>query len=161
MSDHPFYIFNRKELILVLALFILGIIIGSTLLNLYVSKKIDTLILDNKDLQNKIKEQSKQIDQLEKNITKYKQYNQYFIKGLKIQLETDLNKHAQQIIKKTVFELLSDQIGREFFSIDHLLLANNIDDRYIELEDKKVLLQLIGMWPNRDKLNVYIKVTNE
>lgn len=148
----PIFVFTRNELIYLLVLFLLGIIIGATLLNLFLSQQVDRLILEKKHLEVKVKEQEDQIKQLEEN--KYK-YN--YIRKLTINLDTDVNKHTQQVIKNKIRDLLSGLLGKEIKSIDPLLLWDVINDRYIPVEDKTFHLHLEIMVIT-EELQLYIKV---
>jgi len=152
--SHPFLVFNRSELIYIIVIFILGIIIGATALNIYISQQIDKLIYEKKELENSLQENQKEINKLEKNLAKQK-HN--FIRTLKITLETELNKHNQQAVKKKLQELLSGIIGKEITLLDPLLLRDIINNRYILIEDNTFQLHLLYM-VIQENLELYIKV---
>ncbi len=152
--SHPFLVFNRSELIYIIAIFILGIIIGATALNIYISQRIDRLMYEKKELQNALYENEKRIEKLEKNLKKEK-HN--FIRTLNITLESDLNKHNQQAVKKKLQELLSGITGKEIALLDPLLLRDIINDRYIIIEDNTFQLHLLYM-VIQENLELYIKV---
>ncbi len=153
MTSH-FLVFNRTEFIYIIVIFILGIIIGATALNIFVSRKIDSLIYEKKELQNSLEDNKKQIEELETNLARQK-HN--FIRELNINLETELNKHNQQAVKEKIRELLSGIIGKEINLLDPLLLRDIINERYIIIEDNTFQLHLLYMVV-QEKLELYILV---
>ncbi len=155
--SNPFFIYTGKELIYLLVIFLLGIILGATFLNIYISQKIDKLILEKKELENKSQEQQKQIKRLEENLKKQKHH---FIQSLSVKLKTDLNKHTQQEIIKKIHELLARVPGQEFTQIDPLLLRDIINDRYIIVEDNSYHLHLVYL-VIKEKLELYIEVNTD
>jgi hypothetical protein len=152
---NTFYIYTKKELIFLLTIFILGFITGATLLNIYLSQRIDTLILNKNELESTVEDQKNQINKLEENL---KIHKQHFINKLNISLETDLNKHTQQEISKKIRELLSGLIGQEISEVNPLLMREVINKRYIIIEKNTYQLHLIYM-VIREELEIYIKVT--
>ncbi len=152
--SHPFLVFNRSQLIYIIVIFILGIITGATILNIYISQRIDRLIYEKKELENALYENEEQIEKLEKNLAKQK-HN--FIRELNIILDTELNKHKQQAVKEKLRELLSGVVGKEIDVIDPLLLREIINERYIKIENNTFQLHLIFM-VIQAKLELYIKV---
>ena len=155
--SHPFYIFSRDELRYVIALFILGIILGALFLNLYISKKMDTLILKKKELQKNITQQKQQIQKLKKNLKKHKRE---FIKEANIKIKTDLNQHAQQEVKSKIYQLLDNQIGKEISKFDPLDVIDIFDNRYIPIEDKKFLLNFQYLIIYNEEMFLHLKVND-
>ncbi len=157
--SNPFLIFTREQLIYLIAVFLLGIVIGSTLLNLYVSYRIDELILQNNKLKSTIKEKNTEIEQLEKNI---KDYRQQFIQTINIDFKTDLNKHLQQKLKEKTKELLTNLRGRNINDLDLLLiLENTLNNRQLSIENKNITLHLFYVSYIDDQLNLIIIVHDQ
>lgn len=153
--SNPFFVYTNRELLYLLVIFVLGIILGATFLNIFISQKIDKLILKKKELETKYQEQEKQIKQLEKNLKKQKQH---FIQSLAVKLKTDLNKHTQQEIIKKIHKLLARIPGKEFKKVDPLLLRDIINNRYIMVENKSYHLKLIYL-VIKEELELYIEVS--
>lgn len=130
--SNPFYIFTREQLRYILAIFILGIFIGSTGLNLVVSNKIDNLILTRNELEKEIEQQNQKIEQLEENI---REHRNTFITDINIEINSDLNQHKQQEINDIIYQLLENQMGKEVSEFDPYVIKDIIDDRPVSLED--------------------------
>lgn len=128
-------------------------ILGATLLNLYISPKIDKLMLEKNNLQATVDEQKLQIEKLNENLNK-----QSFINKITIELKTDLNKHTQHEIIKKIRKLLDGIMGMEVKNIEPLLLRDIINDRYIPVEDKNYLLKLNFISIVSQELQLYITV---
>ncbi len=154
--SNPFFIFTRTELIYLLVVFLLGIILGATLLNLYLSQQIDRLIYEKNSLENQLEENQKQIENLEKNLEEQK-HN--FVKSINIKLESDLNKHSQQAVKEKIQNLLSRVPGQEISKIEPLLLRDIINERLINVDDNTFQLHLLYLVLQED-LELYIEVSS-
>lgn len=154
---NSFYIFTKSEIYYVIALFILGIILGATLLSLFISHQVDQLILENKSLKNELESQNKQIEKLNKNLIKQKKN---IISDIQIMLETNLNKHTQQELKKNLNTILESLIGKELKELDPLLIRDTINDRYIHIEDKAYKITLIYMIL-QEEIQIYLKAVEE
>lgn len=148
----PIFTYTRNELIYLVVIFLLGIIIGATLLNIYSGKIIDRLILEKNDLQAEVEEQKQQIEQLEKH--KY----QLTIKKITPVLDTELNQHIQDEIIKKIRSLLSKYLGRQIQNTDFLLLWDVINERLLIIEDKTYQLKLHIIIATED-LRLYLEVT--
>ncbi len=150
-----FYIFTKDEFIYVIVIFILGLILGGTLLNLYLSPKIDRLMLEKNDLQLKSEEQQEQIEKLKENLSR-----QLYINKITIELRTDLNKHTQQDISNKIREMLSGLMSLEVKNIEPLLLRDAINDRYVPVGDKNYHIQLDFFVIINEELQLYITVNS-
>ncbi len=148
----PIITYTKNELIYILVIFLLGIIIGATLLNIYSGKIIDRLVLEKNDLQATVEEQYQQIEQLEK----YKY--QLTIKKITPVLDTELNQHVQDEIIKKIRSLLSKYLGRQIQNTDFLLLWDVINERLLIIEDKtyQLNLQLIIA---TEEIKLYLQAT--
>ncbi|ACL69073.1 hypothetical protein [Halothermothrix orenii] len=154
---YPIFSFTKGELIFILAVFILGTIVGATLLNIYLSRRIDNLILTNRELKIKNEEQQEQIDQLKENL---KISRRHYINNVQIKLRSELNKHTQQDIIQKIKKLLSGLPGKEIKDIDALLIRDLINDRYLVIEDEVYRLELIYLVIS-EELTLYIKVSTK
>ncbi|MFW5998527.1 MAG: hypothetical protein ACOCP5_02110 [Halanaerobiaceae bacterium] len=151
----PFYIFTREQIKYILAIFILGIIIGSTGLNLLVSNRIDNLILNKNELEKKIEQQNQKIEKLEQNIQEHKNN---FITDIVIEIDSDLNKHKQQVIKEKIFSLLENQIGKNVDQFDPVIITDIIDQRLISYEDTEIKIKLKYLIIYNQELHLTIEI---
>ncbi len=155
----PFYVFTRENLALLLAIFLLGIILGSTTIHLFVSSKVDLLILEKKQLEIIINENETRIQQLEKNL---KEHRQDFIKKININLDTDLDEHRQQELKNKIYELLKELMGKNIEDLDfYFFIEKTLDNRQIKLENRLLTLHLKLISFIQDELNIIIETETE
>lgn len=136
---NKFIVFTREELIFLLIVFLLGLISGAGALNLYISREMDRLQLENRNLKNRVQEQEKEITRLEDNLSRY---NGRFIKNIKINLSSDLNQHRQQLINTRVKELLSDIPGKRIRDIEPPVVGEIVNERLLEIEGDTYRLDL-------------------
>lgn len=136
----PIYSLTKSELYFILAIFILGFILGILLLNLYTSKKIDYYMLENKILMDKLQNLHNNIEKLNKTINKHKQH---MVQNIEIVIQSDLNDHTRQGLKKRIINILDSLIGTEIIEINTELLIKTVDERNIIFEDKNYSLNLV------------------
>ena len=155
LQGNPFFVLTRKELFFILAVFLLGILLGATIISAYTGRDLDKLILENKELKTEMAELEKQLEQLD---LQFK--NRLIIQSINPYLDTDLNKHTQQEIIKKIRSLLNGLIGKEINEIDPLLLHNIINESSIIVEKRSYQLSLSYLVIS-DKLGLYLKVKDE
>ncbi|MCK8817912.1 DUF1664 domain-containing protein [Natroniella sulfidigena] len=135
-----FLTLTKTELTRLIASFILGVIIGATLLNLFVGHQIDQLIYEKEELKSNLKNQTAQLEQLEESLAEERKK---IIQKLQVKIETDLDKHITQELKQKIFNLLKSLIGREIDTIDGNLIAETLDGRIIIIEGNEYQLDLL------------------
>lgn len=155
MQGIPIFAFTRKELFFVLAVFLLGFLLGATIISAYSGRDLDKLILENKELKTELAELEKQLEQLD---LKFK--NRLIIQSINPYLDTDLNKHTQQEIIKKIRSLLDGFVGKEINEVDPLLLHNIINEASIIVEKRSYQLSLSYLVVS-DKLQLYLKVKGD
>ncbi|HLV09884.1 MAG TPA: hypothetical protein VKY40_06725 [Halanaerobiales bacterium] len=148
----PIFSYTKEELIQLLVIFLLGIIIGATLLNVYSGKIIDNLMLEKNRLQARVEEQEQEIEELQKH--KYS----LTIKKIVPLLDSDLNQHTQDEIINKIRDLLDRYPGRSIQETDFLLLWDVIHNRLIVIEDKTYQLQL-DIIVATEELRLYLRVS--
>lgn len=136
---NKFLVLNQNDLIYLLVFFLLGLIFGAGALNLYISREMDRLQLKNRELQNQVQEQEKEITRLEDNLS---HYTGRFIKNIGIKLDTDLNEHRQQLIETRVRKLLSEIPGNKIRDIEPPVIGEIVNERLIEIENDTYQLDL-------------------
>ncbi|MFW5890851.1 MAG: hypothetical protein ACOCUI_01375 [bacterium] len=152
-----FLIFSKKELIYIIAVFILGVITGASLLNLYISHEVDQLILKKNSLQNEVENQKKQIEKLTTNLEEKKQN---IITDIIIDLDTNYNKHIEQDIQRKISVLLESLIGKEIEKIDPHLIISIVNEREITIENDKYLVEFLSLIV-KEKIELYLSVTKQ
>ncbi|MFW6381006.1 MAG: hypothetical protein ACOCZ3_00555 [Bacillota bacterium] len=153
---NPFYIFTRSELVFMLVLFLLGIILGATTLNLIIGVKVDRLLLENRKLTEITGEQKLEIERLSQNLSRRQQR---FVQKLTIKLNTELNQHTQQELIKQIKQLLSNIPGKNLEKLDPLLLIDILDQRSLMLNDDTYQLQ-VRYLILQENLELYVKIDN-
>ncbi|MFW5999704.1 MAG: hypothetical protein ACOCQC_03470 [Halanaerobiaceae bacterium] len=136
---NKFLVLNQNDLIYLLVFFLLGLIFGAGAFNLYISREMDRLQLKNRELQNQVQEQEKEITRLEDNLSRY---TGRFIKNIGIKLDTDLNEHRQQLIETRVRELLSEIPGNKIRDIEPPVIGEIVNERLVEIENDTYRLDL-------------------
>lgn len=149
-----FFVFTKSELIFVLSVFILGIILGATVITLLTGKYIDQLVLKNKELETLVKDQEQQLGQLDK---KFK--NKLVVQKIVPLLNTDVNKHTQQEIVGKIRALLAGLVGKEISEIDSLLIRDIINEASIIVDDHIYQLHLTYIVVS-DELNLYLTIND-
>ncbi|MFW6023034.1 MAG: hypothetical protein ACOCQW_05955 [Halanaerobiaceae bacterium] len=147
-----FFILTKKDLLFFTSIFILGIILGATIITIYTAKQIDTLILKNNDLTTQINEQKNQINQMDERFK-----NKMVVRKITPVIDSNLNKHTQQSVVKKIRKLLSGLIGQELEMIDPLLLRNIINEASIIVEDHTFHLHLSYLVIT-DEIKLYLKI---
>lgn len=118
-------------------------------------KHIDNLVLSNKELETLIKDQEKQLNQLDEQFK-----NRLVIQKIVPFLDTDLNKHTQQEIAKKIRNLLAGLVGKELEDVDPLLLRDIINEARIIVEDHIIQLELSYIVVS-DELSLYLIIKEE
>ncbi|AGB40378.1 hypothetical protein Halha_0383 [Halobacteroides halobius DSM 5150] len=140
--EFRFLALTKKEFARILASFILGIIIGGCLINLWIGRELDQLIYEKKQLVATINTQETELKKLKKSL---KEEKRTIIQELEINVQTKGDKHLKQELKERTFKLLDSLIGRNIAKIDGQLIANTINERIIIIEEKNYQLKLVWL----------------
>lgn len=151
---NSFFVFTKRELIFILSVFILGIIVGATLLTVLTGKYIDQLVLKNKELETLVKDQKQQLGQLDKQFK-----NKLVVQKIVPFLDTDINKHRQQEITEKIRKLLAGLVGKDISEIDSLLIRDIINEASIIVEDDIYQLHLSYLVIS-DELKLYLIIND-
>ncbi|WP_408955022.1 hypothetical protein [Natroniella sp. ANB-PHB2] len=135
-----FLTLTKSELLRLVASFIFGVIIGVTLLNLFVGHRVDNLIYEKEELKANLENQEAQLERLEESLAEERKK---IIQKLKVKIETDLDKHITQQLKQKIFNLLKSLIGREIDNIDGKLIAETLEGRIVIIEGDEYELDLL------------------
>jgi hypothetical protein len=149
----------RKKLFW-MAIFLLGVLTGASITSVLLGNQIDTLYIENRTLYDKLLVAGKQIEQLQESFKKKKRV----ISSISTQVEfvenndfSDFEKNTIELnIEKNVREWLGILTGQDVEDIDYLLIPLIIDNREIELENKKIRLK-VKLVVISETINVYIQ----
>ena len=150
----PIFTLTKGELYFILCIFIIGLLTGAISVNLYASKIIDYYLLENKILMDKLQNLHNRIDKLNHTINKQKNNP---VKEINIELQSNLNEHNKQEIKKNILKISENIIGTEISKIDIELLIKSINNRYFIIKEKKYHIQIIYIVLS-EKTKILIKV---
>lgn len=134
-----FVLYTRRELLRLLASFIMGILLGAAVFMLTISRNLDRLHLENSSLKMELSTKEEQVQNLKKSI---EEYRTWIIQDLIIEFKDDIDEHMSIAVEEEVRNLLHNIIGREIDSIDQELFYQTIDNRIIEINDKRYKLNL-------------------
>ncbi|GAB6099319.1 hypothetical protein JCM16358_11980 [Halanaerocella petrolearia] len=137
-----FLALTKQDLLRSLAIFMLGIIIGSSLINIWIGRELDQLIYEKKQLVATINTQQTELKRLKESL---KEEKRTVIQELEINIETELDKHLKQELKEKTFKLLNSLIGRNISETDGKLIAETINERIIIVEETSYKLQLVWL----------------
>ena len=151
----------KKELLRLLSAVILGLILGATGLNAYISKEFEALSAKNKELEKELKDTSD--DLVEITLRLEQQQREKIINDIKASVsmaqEYDkLPSFEQTSIKldgeKKINDLLSSLKGQEIKNINHYMIPQIINGREFESEGRRYILQ-INIVVVTEEINVY------
>ncbi|GAB6138715.1 hypothetical protein [Halanaerobaculum tunisiense] len=134
-----FLALTKKELVRLLASFLLGLIVGGSLINFWIGSQLDQLIYEKKQLIATINTQETELKQLKESLQEEKRT---VVQELKINIQTELDKHTKQELKEKLFGILNSLLGRNISQIDGQLIAETINDRVIISEEKSYQIQV-------------------
>ena len=150
----PIFTMNKRELLFFIAIFIISFLLGAVISNLYLSKKLDYYILENKILMDRLQNLHNNINKLNKIINQGKNNP---VKEIKFEIESNLNNHKKQELKKTIFAVIENIIGTEINKIDINLLIKSIDNRYFMIDDEKYIIKIKYIILS-EKTKIFVKV---
>ncbi|MGM0409756.1 MAG: hypothetical protein ACQEQF_03245 [Bacillota bacterium] len=150
----PIFSMNKKELLFFIAIFIISFMLGAIISNLYLSKKLDYYILENKILMDRLQNLHNTINKLNKTINEGKNNP---VKEIKFEIDSKLNNHKKQELKKILFAVIENIIGTEISEININLLIKSIDARYFIIDDEeyKIKIKYIIL---SEKTKIFVKV---
>lgn len=134
-----FLTLTKSQLLVICASFILGILLGSSIINIIIGRQLDQLLYEKKKLVAQVNNQQTKLNKLEKSLAQRKKP---VIQNITIEFKTKLDKHTQQNLEEKLFELLNSLIGREITKIDTALLSTTLENRIIKTENQNYKLNL-------------------
>ncbi len=140
-----------------MASFLVGILIGVTVLSVVVSYRMDNYYKQISYLKNIIQDRDERLEKLEKSINT----QNLIVKGIEVSLIFDKDKNNDKIdeieIEKTIKEKYNALLGKEVKNIDAQMIAEVVDKRILKIEDREYKLKMDKLILT-EILNIYIKV---
>ncbi|AOY75493.1 hypothetical protein [Clostridium formicaceticum] len=123
----------------VLAIFIIGFILGLAVMNLAQMHTLDRLYRIQNQLNNQLLDREIKLERLNESLNKEKAS---IIKDLVIEVEFDGNSLVKDEIEKTIHFYMADLVGRELWSIDGEMIYKILEDRILDIEGRNIKLRV-------------------
>jgi len=121
-----------------MAALLAGVILGATLMNLFLTKKIDQLFLEREKLKVELYEATERLK-----ITAQQQQNKLLVREIEVIFLNGQKEPLLEIeLRKAVIELAQAIIGTEVKQVPHTLIRHLLDQRLIEVGGDKYRLHL-------------------
>lgn len=144
-----------------MSIFILGVLLGSSVTNILIGSQIDYLTLTNKTLRDELADAERNLHILKESSENRKKNTITSVEAfLLMDSQEDLSDYEQlaveQEVEKKIKEWLNPIIGQDVSEIDTLLIPRILDSREIEVNDNKYRLITHLVVLNK-KTSVYVK----
>ncbi|AKL93610.1 hypothetical protein CACET_c00920 [Clostridium aceticum] len=123
----------------VFAIFIIGFIVGLTIMNLIQIHTLDRLYRIQNQLSNQLLDREIKLERLNQSLNSEKAS---IIKDLVIEVEFEGNPLVKDEIEKAIHFYMTDLVGRELWSIDGELVYKILEDRILDIEGRRVKLRV-------------------
>ncbi|QNO15644.1 hypothetical protein HYG86_13095 [Alkalicella caledoniensis] len=153
---YVYFPFNIKNFPKFVGMFLIGSLIGGSIVLYYHGRNYDTLYVEKKELESYVVELQNTIDRLEK--IQEEQHREFAVK--EITVETNLSDAIRNVdIKAEVGNLLKDLIGENVEDINSELVLNILDNRIVSVQEKNYRLSVKTLTISK-KIQVYLSVTD-
>ncbi len=156
-----FFWFTKNQMRL-LAAFLIGLLVGSSLITWRVGARIDYLMLQNEKLQATLDSRETQMKKLEDNLASKQRF---VVNDIQIVVSFDSEKDSDSFVQisleKKIVEMLDDLWGKEVRSLDPVLIANIIHQRTVEVEDDQYYLTVTRGPLVSDKILIYVQASRK
>ncbi len=129
-----------------LAFFIIGFIAGGTILNIVMGHHLDQLNLENQELKDDLETTKSELEELRQNLA---DRSSQVITGIEVQVDFSKSDYLpyekdslQLTLEKKVAELLEPLRGQKISDLEPLVVSKILDQRILEVEDKRFNLDL-------------------
>lgn len=125
---------------LAIAIFILGLIVGSTATNVLLGHQVDQLFHTNQELEKRLETAESELEVLKKNLASREKKVITSIEPHVSFTKNGFSKYEKETLKleigKIVEEMLMPVKGQELNELDYPIIPQVIDQRLIEVDDK-------------------------
>lgn len=122
-----------------IAFFILGLLMGLTLMNNIQGKKFEEVYWQTEELKVQLYET---VQQLEKVKEQHESLLPLVVKEIKLEIKMDDHSFVEPALRLSIYELVKDLLGQEIHALPYPLLFNLLEGRLIENGDKKYHLKV-------------------
>jgi hypothetical protein len=140
--------------------FIIGVLIGASMVTWWVGARIDYLMLQNEKLQATLDTKETQIKKLEENLASKQRF---VVKDIQVEVsfpdEKEEDSFVQLTLERKIVEMLNDLWGKEVSTLDPALIANIIDSRTVQVDQQQYHLTVTRGPLVSDKVLIYVEAT--
>ncbi|HHU76814.1 MAG TPA: hypothetical protein GXZ24_08005 [Firmicutes bacterium] len=122
-----------------LAFFILGVLIGLTVMNAVQGKKFEEIYWETEELKVKHYET---VQQLKKIKEQHESQLPSLVKEIKLEIRMNDHSLPEPALRRGIYELVKDLLGQEVDALPYPLLYNLLEGRLIEEEGRKYCLEV-------------------
>ncbi len=123
-----------------LALILVGTIFGAVLMNTYLSRRMNELIISREKLKVELYETEERLKKIE---AQWQKHRTALIKEVNIQFNRPVNNpFVELMLHQEILKLTQNLIGEEVESIPHTLVVNLLDKRIVEADGKQFRLSV-------------------
>lgn len=132
-----FLTLGKQDLLRMVACLLLGSLLGAALATVMIGYQIDQLILENRELAQRLDEEQMRMKQFEKVYSWTP-----VVRKVSLELNCSAEKHTKQALSTQIRSLLNGLIGLTVQQIDHTILREILHNRVIPVGDDTYLLQV-------------------
>jgi len=135
----------NPRILQLLAVFFMGLVMGSTYVNTVYSERIDTLLLENQNLAGELEAAREELEELKENLS---QKGKKEVTGIELYVtitDNNLSKYEREDleiqISKEVKKILEPLKGQPLEKLNYLLIPQIINHRVLEFNGRKFQLE--------------------
>ncbi len=125
-----------------IAVFLVGILVGASVINLLFGSMIDELYWEKENLKITLFETTERLRKLEDQLETHQ--NQV-VREVKIELVLDKNSFTELSLRQAISEIVGNLVGEELSGLNPYLIHQMIDGRNIKLDDNQ-LFRIEVIW---------------
>ena len=128
----------------IIAILILGALMGASIMNFQTGKRIDELHHVKEELSSKLHDKDIRLQELEKSLEKV-EGKKYTVKSVAIHVTLEKKDEFVQLeLEKKIKELLLEIVGRELDDLDPLTIPAIVNKRKVPVEDDEYSLEVVN-----------------
>lgn len=122
-----------------LSFFVLGLLVGLTLMNTVQGKKFEEFYWQTEELKVQLYETVQQLEKVEE---QHESLLPLSVKEIKLEIRMNDQSFIEPALRRNIYELVKDLLGQEVHALPYPLLYNLLEGRLIEEGDKKYHLEV-------------------
>ncbi|MDW7674841.1 MAG: hypothetical protein SCK28_09920 [Bacillota bacterium] len=156
-----FYFITKNRARLIVS-FLIGMLLGASIVTWWVGARIDYLMLQNEKLQATLDSKETQIKNLEDNLASKQRF---VVKDIQVVVsfsdEKEEDSFVQLTLERKVIEMLDDLWGKEVNTLDPTLIYNIVHNRTVEVESISYHLKVTRGPLISDKVLIHIDASTK